>query len=485
MKTLLIVEDEKMIRRGIAVMVERCSVPVEEILECRNGVEAMEILRQRPVDVVFTDIRMPKMDGIELVAQMEQLSCRPLVIVISGYDDFNYSVSMLKHGVRDYLLKPIKRERVEEVLGKLDEELRRKKEEQADQLQNFRNQIKYFLKTEQVPDQEWGAAKRQFDRIFEGEPWRIAIGGHDFPQPCGARLPIGMIGDRNVYFLNETEWERWRSECPDREGLGVSCIHEDFRECRQARTEALEARKQAFVREQAYVVYGETAAEEPQMRIPDEFPEQFVQQFTTDKAESARKKLTEYFFYGRHQKIGAKELLDADARIRQGLLEVCGSLLSEESRRKAGRDALYWKNASEYLQVQAAWMQEALKSLEEQFGEDQNQARIYEAERYIRENYDKDLNMAMVSNHVSMNYSLFSLAFKKYTGTNFVNYLKDIRIAEAKRLLEETDERIVDISRRVGYENEKHFMKIFRSICGISPKEYRRNVMLENEMKKQ
>ena len=86
--------------------------------------------------------------------------------------------------------------------------------------------------------------------------------------------------------------------------------------------------------------------------------------------------------------------------------------------------------------------------------------------------------MAVVSNHVSMNYSLFSLSFKQYTGMNFVNYLKMIRIGEAKRLLEETDEKIIDISQKVGYENEKHFMKTFKSVCGVSPSEYRKNMQM-------
>ena len=58
---------------------------------------------------------------------------------------------------------------------------------------------------------------------------------------------------------------------------------------------------------------------------------------------------------------------------------------------------------------------------------------------------------------------------------NFVNYLKKIRIEEAKRLLEETEEKIIDISQMVGYENEKHFMKTFKSVSGVSPSEYRRN----------
>ena len=95
---------------------------------------------------------------------------------------------------------------------------------------------------------------------------------------------------------------------------------------------------------------------------------------------------------------------------------------------------------------------------------------------YIHENYASDLNMAVVSNYISMNYSLFSYSFKQYTGSNFVNYLKDIRMREAKRLLAETDMRIIEISQAVGYENEKHFMKIFKASCGVSPSEYRKNM---------
>ena len=82
-----------------------------------------------------------------------------------------------------------------------------------------------------------------------------------------------------------------------------------------------------------------------------------------------------------------------------------------------------------------------------------------------------------VANYVCMNYSLFSLTFKEYTGVNFVNYLKNIRIKEAKRLLAETDWKVADIGHKVGYENDKHFMKIFKNICGISPSDYRKNLL--------
>ena len=96
MKTVLIVEDEKLIRNGIKTMVQRSGVPVENILDCANGELALEILKNQPVDVMFTDIRMPKMDGIELVSCAMELPTPPLMVAISGYDDFSYAQAAIK-----------------------------------------------------------------------------------------------------------------------------------------------------------------------------------------------------------------------------------------------------------------------------------------------------------------------------------------------------------------------------------------------------
>jgi len=123
MKTVLIVEDEKMIRQGIRAMIQRSGVPVENIMECNNGEMALAVLKDTPVDVMFTDIRMPKMDGITLVKEVSKLPQKPLVVAVSGYDDFSYAVEMLREGVREYLLKPVERDKIKEVLEKLEAEL--------------------------------------------------------------------------------------------------------------------------------------------------------------------------------------------------------------------------------------------------------------------------------------------------------------------------------------------------------------------------
>ena len=116
MKTLLIVEDEKLIRQGVKNMIQRSGVPIEVIIECNNGEAALEILKEQKIDVMFTDIRMPKMDGIQLVQAMKELPYQPLTVVISGYDDFSYAVEMLRMGVKEYILKPVDRNQINSIM---------------------------------------------------------------------------------------------------------------------------------------------------------------------------------------------------------------------------------------------------------------------------------------------------------------------------------------------------------------------------------
>src|SRR5690606_15922774 len=122
MNKVLIVEDEKMIRKGIVAMLKRAPVEIKEIIECRNGKEALELLQTTKFDLMITDIRMPKMDGISLVKQIRDMPSKPMVVVVSGYDDFNYAVEAPRHGVMDYLLKPIEREKFYKIMSNIQEE---------------------------------------------------------------------------------------------------------------------------------------------------------------------------------------------------------------------------------------------------------------------------------------------------------------------------------------------------------------------------
>lgn len=106
-----------------------------------------------------------------------------------------------------------------------------------------------------------------------------------------------------------------------------------------------------------------------------------------------------------------------------------------------------------------------------------NKNKIQEALRYIEKNYTKPLDMAVISNHVSMNYTLFSHLFKNQVGVNFSEYLRSIRIEAAKQLLQNTNKTIRDIAKDVGYTDDKRFSKVFKESIGITPNTYRKQKM--------
>lgn len=162
MKTVMIVEDEKIIRQGIRAIVSRLRVPIEEIIECKNGEEALEILKKKPVDVCITDIRMPKMDGITLVKEMQKLPVPPQAVVISGYDDFTYAVELLRQGAREYILKPLERDKIAEIFEKLENELVQKKEKQLLKEKIGYQQLKYLLLNNNMNEEELEVIEKQY-----------------------------------------------------------------------------------------------------------------------------------------------------------------------------------------------------------------------------------------------------------------------------------------------------------------------------------
>lgn len=485
MKTLLIVEDEKMIRQGIATMARRCKVSIEKILECRNGVEALEILESQQVDVMFTDIRMPKMDGIELVKRVAKLSNCPKIVVVSGFDDFNYAVEMMKNGVRDYLLKPIKREKVEEILSKMDQELEQVQKEEAADIKILQNQFRYELLNEDTTKEEREHIGRRIAGVLTGQEifedgFVLGVGAFD---PDGAEMLSGAgafvtedVDGQTVFVTAGNGIQKIKENLSGNLHPGFSAVHSSFSQIKNAWKEAKEARMEAFVTGKQMVFWEKESAACVQLGSElEEMKRQFINQFATDRLKDAVRKLDNLYFEIGHHPEGSEKLVAVTEKIRQELNEKYGQLMEGEGKNTAScQQVLYYGSGEAFLEAFHEWIFQMKAELKVRFETDQNREKIQKAVEYIRENYQKDLNMAMVSNYVSMNYSLFSVSFKEYTGVNFVNYLKDIRLQQAKKLLSQTDEKIVDISRMVGYENEKHFMKTFKAVYGVSPSEYRK-----------
>lgn len=118
----MIVEDEKVIRQGIKVLLEEVFTGYQVLWEAENGKRALEIIHTDVPDIILSDIRMPEMDGLQFLSFLQDKLPDVPVIVISGYDDFSYVREAFKLGVKDYLLKPIKRSELASVLKKMEQE---------------------------------------------------------------------------------------------------------------------------------------------------------------------------------------------------------------------------------------------------------------------------------------------------------------------------------------------------------------------------
>ncbi|MDE7015393.1 MAG: response regulator, partial [Kineothrix sp.] len=127
MYRILFVDDEALIREAVSDNVNWEQYGYELAGSCENGKEALEFIEKNPVDVVLTDICMPYLDGMELSEKLSENYPSVKIIILSGYDDFDYAKKAIRYGVKEYLLKPITAEEMGEALLSLKAEMDKEK----------------------------------------------------------------------------------------------------------------------------------------------------------------------------------------------------------------------------------------------------------------------------------------------------------------------------------------------------------------------
>ncbi|MGN0141812.1 MAG: response regulator [Roseburia sp.] len=485
MKTVLIVEDEKLIRQGIKTMIQRSGVPVDVIMECSNGETALEVIREEKIDVMFTDIRMPKMDGIELVRRMQECEHVPLTVAISGYDDFSYAVEMLRNGVREYILKPIEREKITEILKKLNAEIESNQEKNRTIRKLGYQQMKHLMLSSNTTDDEMRMLETQYEKEFYEECYVVCCQNVKERSETANKNYIYLkeMDGNDVFVVREAALDLLLKNELKNGYVGISGSHQGLRELRQAYLEALAMRKKAFCRNMEAAEWQEEEhipeklVQEAEKLISSAAKLQRVQLLGTDRTEEVERVWQQFFYEVKNGRIKPEQYEDCMEDFFREAGKTYRNVIKEDVTKSKVYLNFFEENCiNDQEKVLMKWALELHENINNQLDVNRNRQKIKQAVEYIEANYAKDLNMAVVSNYISMNYSLFSYSFKQYTGSNFVNYLKDIRMREAKKLLAETDMRIIEISQEVGYDNEKHFMKIFKASCGVSPSEYRKNM---------
>ena len=130
MVKLVVADDEERVCRLIVALGNWEELGIKVVGTAANGIQALELIRKEKTDILITDIRMPGLNGLELIEKVREISPDIKIMIISGYANFEYAQNALKQGVSDYLLKPINKDALNESLTKMVTSDRNCREEQ-------------------------------------------------------------------------------------------------------------------------------------------------------------------------------------------------------------------------------------------------------------------------------------------------------------------------------------------------------------------
>jgi two-component system response regulator YesN len=508
MFNILIVDDQKHICDGLVTMLQQFSLPIGSIHEAGNGVEALRILHEHSIQLVITDIKMPDMDGLELMARTREERIEVDYLIISGYGEFAYAQRAIELGAKGYLLKPVKREDLQASIDHVLQEMRTRREllknmqdisRRAEDAE--RKELRLFMKGEAVAD----------DWIHEVEPMHAQLWSHYRLVMLREERWIHQPGAPNIHGLESIAYRVYgglKCLCLQRhpqlilacaadlppDALLAALQSEQFRavaimtdpvqglkQLPEAYRQLLELyRHSCLFPEQRCLLPTHIEGLEQQWQLPYEDIYALFQLMGTDNDGLIAEYISKIF----QKKVLQRYHINYTVQLCRALVDMIDEY-ERVIRPYIGegtididclRNLFDYPGMRDYIQA----LQQQLLSLNQHYYElkcsYRNSQDLNEAIRYIHANYHKPLDLAMVSNHVSLNYAYFSNLFKKNVGKSFAEYLRDVRLDKARKLLVDTDYKVADIASMVGYENYKSFTRVFREVMRMQPTEYRQRM---------
>lgn len=483
MYTLLIVDDEEIEREGMAQFIPWDSYEIKVVSTARNGAEGLEKIAKFRPDLAIVDIKMPVMNGIEMIRQAKEQYPDMTFVVLSGYGDYEFTSQAMELGVRHYILKPCDESKMIPVLNKAFAELEeaRKKNARSEKLESEARLLKPYAREQLFRDLLLGKAQassgaRQLVDELGGEQRMVLL--LDFRLKCGfdslERYVVGnMLGDllpdgtllmttgvdRDVLVLADAMAESSVE-------TAVQVLKKEFKRFETlpmlssaSRTGTL-AELSVLFRQAQELLQLNMDENEPALLRPSRnaaLPETVNEIFDLEalrQTGSYEELLQELAF-----SFAKMEAKDYRPQQRQKLCELAWKLLFED--KAAPEDSLpAWADA-----LTAAW------------NHPQPDARSREIFLAIYENLpEPEFSLQTIAQQrLFMSEDHLRRIFSQMTGNRFSAYLEHCRITQARRLLEfQPDMKISRLAELVGYPLDgQYFSKVFRKICGVTPTEYR------------
>lgn len=502
MYRILIADDEKIERTGICFLLKQMGQEFE-IFEAVNGKEALEWLEQNRADILMTDVKMPFMNGIELLEQVTKRCPDMKKVIFSGYGEFEYARQAMRFGVEEYILKPVDPAEFKHVMQKIITDLDSEKKEESRKAAEVTFFKEYILNSvvngvgvEEIRRRAKDCYALDFldgyRRLMLLETDSDFFGGRQKELSDEIRKRIGKNFDylnlnpqQSMLFFTQ-EGGDWKEIGRQINGL----LERDLKAGQKsyvAVSSGLKGKEQLGERCQELELLMENRFYGLESRV-------YMAENEADRAQDVRLD-DDTLMKQIRQDIRTKDVLS--------LKEHCGRLFQNYGK-NTGFSQIYVKfmfssllkflyeaipdkgekelNAEMERLYHAGDLEEIRRILEQNIGLFEEaisvstpgiHREVEDVKRYIYGHYGEELSIELLAEQVYMAPGYLSTIFKKETGQNLSKFIKACRMEKAREMLEDTHEKIVGISEKVGYPNVSYFCQSFREYFGVSPQKYR------------
>ena len=492
MVSLFCVEDERIPRESI-----RKNVPWEEndisfVGDAPDGEMALPQILEKKPDIVITDIRMPFMDGLELTRILRKKLPETRIIILSGYDEFDYARQAISMGVSDYLLKPVSAADLLTAVGKVRDAIERSRTDRALPEQTLARREVFFSSLYSGFLSSAAQILEQAEALsihLDASMYQVVIATLDSPVAKNVAewksflyqapdtLASGFSGDRVVYLLwgeniadltaAEARLQRWAEDFHAQHGVVLTMVQGsavqrlgDLSKSYQTASLRMEAGRtdagvqligaKPFDRGELLEFLRIGRAENTEAFW--EYYRPIIEQTFASYIYRCYL-LTELFF-------AIRQFVDEIHAPAPALL-TDGGLLERWSASDCTADDFIRFGSQLCAEVMAARSGTSVSVVDA-------------ARQYVDQHYaDSELSLGTTARAVGISPNHLSTVFKEKNGIGFSDYVTDVRIRQAKRLLITTDLRASEIGERVGYQNMNYFGMLFKKMTGISPNRYR------------
>ncbi|MDO4331686.1 MAG: response regulator [Eubacteriales bacterium] len=502
MYRVLIVDDEKIERTGIRFLLKQ--IPEEfEIEEAVNGKEALSWLEENEADILMTDVKMPFMNGIELLEHVSKRYPKLKTMVFSGYGEFEYARQAMRFGVAEYILKPVDPAEFKNAMAKILNSLEGRKKEESRKKKSSSFFKEYVLNAvlngadiAELEKKATGYFSMDFldryKRMMLVELNADFFGSVDSAKlkekiyQSGAAYDYLNLGPQQSVLFFWSEYKDWKELAGKvQEAIQEKCA--DDVKCYVAVSSGISDRNQIALRYQelellmenrfyeldSRVYMAENEAENAaDVQLDDDTLVKQIKQDIRIKDILSLREHCDRLFHNFSQNVGFSQVYVKF--MFTSILKLLYEAIPEKTEKELNAEMEKLYRTADLSGIREI-IEKNVSLLEQNAEKDAGSAHreVETVKRYIYSHYDEELSIERLAEQVYLAPSYLSTIFKKETGQNLSKFIKACRMEKAREMLESTHEKIVQISEKVGYSNVSYFCQSFREYFGVSPQKYR------------